>query len=603
MEKEKHSMEDLKNDFDLPKWFSDLWIDELLDGNQGQIQDHSYINLIFSLKQAIEETSLLVITNSDGKIAYVSKSFCEAIHYTKEDLLGIDYSSLQTNSRSQEKRELLNQKNLTDTSYRESVYRTKNGNPLILGVTIHPLLMEEEVGKFQAILLLHKDITRLKQAEKVIKEITAVDNLTGLPNRDRFERDVSERISFSSDHHLFVLFFIDLDRFKFYNDTLGHFTGDKLIQVIGQSLINLQYENLHVYRYGGDEFALLLDKPSSKREAHQLAQEILDLFQSPFQVRGNELFITASIGISIFPEMGKTYGEVVHQAEMAMQYAKEQGKNNIQWFHSSIRTVHDERLLLEKRLRIATERKHFELNYQPQIDLLQQEVIGVEALIRWKDKELGVISPALFIPLAEETGLIVSIGDWVLEEAMIQAKKWNDEGKPLRISVNISPIQFQRPDFVSKVKYNLKKTGLPPELLDLEITENDLMYNQEECLRTLERLKGLGIRISIDDFGTGYSSLSYLRRFPIDTLKIDQSFIKELLNNANDQAIVTSIIQLAHNMNLRVIAEGVETIDMVSFLCNRKCDEMQGFLYSKALPPEAVAPFIESTNPKKILSY
>ncbi|MBU9721875.1 MULTISPECIES: EAL domain-containing protein [Bacillaceae] len=590
MEKNTVIRNEIKDDFNLPKWFSDIW------QNNNNIQSEE-LKIIQTLKATLEETSLIVLTNNEGRIAYVSESFCSMMKYEKEELLGVYYSSLYEEPTIHNKGLLEQAVFSGELTSKDVVFRTKSGNPLIFRARVQPMIKNNDTGKLEVVLILHQDITRLKQAERVIKEISAIDYLTGLPNRDKFERDITFRIDEQGD---FILFFIDLDRFKFYNDTLGHFTGDKLIQVIAQSLINLNY-HFQVYRYGGDEFTIILDSPDTKQNAEMIAEEILELFHSPFIVKGNELYITASIGISYYPEYGTTYHEIVQQSEMAMHYAKEKGKNNVQWYHSSIRTKHDQKLLLEKRLRIATERKDFQLHYQPQIDLGKKEVVGVEALIRWNDKQLGVISPGTFIPLAEETGLIVAIGDWVLEEAMIQAKRWSDEGNPLRISINISPIQFQRPDFVKKVESNIFKTELTPELLDLEITENDLMYNRDECLRTLHLLKDLGIRISIDDFGTGYSSLSYLRKFPIDTLKIDQSFIKELVDNTNDQAIVTSIIQLAHNMNLRVIAEGVETVDMVSFLKDRKCDEMQGFLYSKPLPPKQLSEFIKSTNPQNVL--
>ncbi|MDQ0256547.1 diguanylate cyclase (GGDEF)-like protein/PAS domain S-box-containing protein [Evansella vedderi] len=584
-----------EGNLELPKWFNIL-----PNSDQKADQLSIYKKITLSLSKALEETSLLLVINNKGHILFVSTAFCELLQYREEDLIGADYFLLQHRSfRTESKGDFKNALTRNSTITLEMIPKRKNGNPVILQTTMMPLIE----GKGDLFLLVHQDVTRLKQAEKVIKELVAVDTLTGLPNRDKFERDISFLIEKGRDGNgsSFAILFIDLDRFKFYNDTLGHFTGDKLIQVIAQTLLSLDCKGLQVYRYGGDEFSLLLQFPESEQEIQTIAEELLQRFQSPFHVKGKELYITASIGISVYPELGTNYDELVHQAEMAMQYAKERGKDDFQWYHPSIRTEHDEKLFMEKRLRLATEKKRFTLVYQPQINLRTKKVVGVEALIRWNDNELGPIAPSVFIALAEETGLVIPIGDWVLEEACKQAKAWCNEGDALRMGINISPLQFQRPDFVSKVKHILRKTQLDPTLLDLEITENDLLYSRKESFKTLERLKELGITISIDDFGTGYSSLSYLRKFPIDTLKIDQSFIQELVENSNDQAIVTSIIQLAHNMNLKVIAEGVETKDMVDFLNERQCDEMQGFLYSKPLPGNEVTMFINQVNPEDAL--
>ncbi|SDZ03134.1 PAS domain S-box-containing protein/diguanylate cyclase (GGDEF) domain-containing protein [Evansella caseinilytica] len=595
----KKNMKQGKNEsFPIPNWLSGLWLAESVDHSDET--NHIYKDFLFTLKQVIEQTALLLLVDRQGYIIYASKEFCKAVNRKPEELTGGDYLSLQHDSMKEPVRNGLEtaaeQRRKTSL---ETTLLTKEGKPVITQTYVIPLI---NGGSYlNANLVVHQDMTRLRQAEKVMKEIVSMDNLTALPNRDKFERDMKMLIDQPQMDSTFAVLFIDLDRFKYYNDTLGHFTGDKLIQVIAQSLVNLRNQQLEIYRYGGDEFTLIFRAPESRREVQQLAEDILRIFKHPFVVSEKELFITASVGISVFPETGKSYNDIVSQAEMAMHYVKERGKDNFQFYQRYIRTEHDDKLLMEKRLRLAAERNDFQLYYQPQIDLREKKVIGMEALLRWNDKELGTISPTKFIPLAEETGLIIAIGDWVLEEACAQAKAWFDQGHRLRIGINISPIQFQRPDFVNKVKHILEKTGLPASLLDLEITENVLLYNREECFKTLERLKQCGITISIDDFGTGYSSLSYLRRFPIDTLKIDQSFIREVLENSNDQAIVTSIIQLAHNMNLRVIAEGVETTAMVLFLNDRDCDEMQGYLYSKPLPAEVVTTFIQQTNPEEVL--
>ncbi|MCR6095698.1 GGDEF domain-containing protein [Salipaludibacillus agaradhaerens] len=559
--------------------------------------------LPYCLKQAIEEVALIVLTDFSGRIVYMSDELLTKLDYLWRDVNGHHYINLiDTVSMKENVRKSLHDV-LHDGKKRtiETVHRKKDGTSVIFDTTFLPL-PQSKPSHDQLFLILHQDTTLLNKAEEMINDLVTLDLATGLRNRKQFDQDLANYVrKTENSRKQIAILFLDLDRFKFYNDTLGHVTGDKLIEAISKELKLFENNDVSVYRYDGDEFTVLINESNIGDSGMELAKAILNRFLKPFVVKGNELFITASIGIARCPETGTTASQLVQQAEAAMHYAKERGKGDYQLYFPSLKTHHTEKLLIETRLREALGGNSFTLSYQPQIDLKSKQVVGVEALIRWEDNVLGKISPVEFIPVAEETGLIVQIGDWVLQEACHQAKIWYDQGFHLRIGVNISPIQFQRPDFVEKVNGILQKTGLPPKYLDLEITENDLLYNRDECYKTLKRLKESGIKISIDDFGTGYSSLSYLRRFPIDTLKIDKSFIKEVIQNINDQAIVTSIIQLAHNMNMRVIAEGVETSDMVAFLNDRECDEMQGFLYSMPLKKEDVIPFINKTEPQKVL--
>jgi diguanylate cyclase (GGDEF)-like protein len=555
--------------------------------------------LPFCLKQAIEEVALIVLIDSSGRIIYISDELLTRLDYLWKDISGSHYINLIDTSLMKKSYT----KNLDDVFHAgkkstiETVHRKKDGTSVIFETTFFPLPQSKSYHD-QLFLILHQDMTLLNKAEEMINELVTLDLATGLRNRKQFDQDLAKyvRKTESSTQKIAILF-LDLDRFKFYNDTLGHVTGDKLIEAISKELKLFENSDVSVYRYDGDEFTILINESGADNVSVELAKTILNRFLKPFIVRENELFITASIGIARCPETGTTASQLVQQAEAAMHYAKERGKGDYQLYFPSLKTHHTEKLIIETRLREALGGASFTLSYQPQIDLKSKQVVGVEALIRWEDNVLGNVSPVEFIPVAEETGLIVQIGDWVLQEACQQAKVWYDQGCRLRIGVNISPIQFQRPDFVEKVKAILQQTGLPPKFLDLEITENDLLYNRDECYKTLKCLKESGIKISIDDFGTGYSSLSYLRRFPIDTLKIDKSFIKDVIQNINDQAIVTSIIQLAHNMNMRVIAEGVETSDMMVFLNDRECDEMQGFLYSMPLKKGDVVPFITDNRP------
>lgn len=597
----KKQLESKVQEKDFVEMLKNIWDNRGKEENKRE--PYSFLlPVIQVLKQAVEQISYVVLIDQSGKVVYASPDYLSLLYETGEPVIDQNYYDVIRPSADQDYIE-----DLAEAIDRQVILKIKGERsrqfdyPVILESSIFPVIDTEE-GVI-ATLLLHQDITPLAEAEETIKELVTVDVLTGLKNRKQFDSDLNKIIqSAGKTKSKAGVLFIDLDRFKYYNDTLGHFTGDKLIQEISRNLRQFEGYGYQVYRYGGDEFSIIVNEMNSNHTLEELAGKLLKLFQLPFTVQGSELFITASIGFSMFPETGRTVSDLVQQAEMAMHVAKERGKDDYQKYLPNLSTERDERLMMEKRLRIAVEKKTFNLFYQPQIDLKRKRVVGLEALIRWTDKKLGYVSPGVFIPIAEESGLIIAIGDWVLEQACIQAKKWCDEGFEMRMGINISPIQFQRPDFVSKVKYILKETALNPELLDLEITENVLLYNREECHRTLERLKELGISISIDDFGTGYSSLSYLRRFPIDTLKIDQSFICEVLDNSNDQAIVTSIIQLAHNMNMRVIAEGVETSAMIPFLNDRDCDEMQGYLYSKPLPAEQVSSFVRDTEPADVLA-
>ncbi|WP_184664794.1 EAL domain-containing protein [Texcoconibacillus texcoconensis] len=540
-------------------------------------------------RTSLDQAAFFVITDERGTIKYASPSFCGRLKFQKEALLGEDYISLKKMFYNDRDKHLLQE--AIEKGYEktvETVQKTNRGDMLSLRIVVVPVRLSGRDFR----IILHHDETHEQRMLDEMEKLQHIDFMTNLPNRAKFERDVKGSLQNEDQDH-FALFFIDVDRFKFFNDTLGHYIGDQLILRIANTLNTLANDQVTVYRYGGDEFVLYMAYPNDKKHVDEMAKQIIEMFQKPFVVEGHELHLSASIGVTCYPDYGLEFDELVHQSDTAMQYAKETGKNHYQYFSSTLKTAHSEKLKIEKQLRKAVDYGNFELYFQPQIDLSQKEVFGVEALLRWNDPTLGNISPGQFIPIAEETGLIIPMGDWVIEQACQKAKQWVDRGLfNIQMAINISPLQFQRPDFVEKIRHVLRKTGLPPSYLDLEITENDLIYDREESFHTLERLKELGIRISIDDFGTGYSSFSYLKHFPIDTLKIDQSFIKDLTSNPQDQAIVTSIIDLAQNMNLRVIAEGVETEDIVRFLNERNCYEMQGFLYSKPLPEKDLERFM-----------
>jgi diguanylate cyclase (GGDEF)-like protein/PAS domain S-box-containing protein len=432
------------------------------------------------------------------------------------------------------------------------------------------------------------DITERKWAEDQIKDIAYHDALTGLPNRLLFNDRLSMALAQAHRHNQrLAVLFLDLDRFKVINDSLGHTLGDRLLQAVGERLVFSVREGDTVARLGGDEFTLLLPGAGRPLDLAKFAEKVLEALKQPFGLEGHELFVTASMGISLYPEDGIDPETLVKNADTAMYRAKDQGRDNYQLYTAAMNATALERLGMENALRKALIQGELEIYYQPLLDLASGTVYGVEALLRWRHPERGLILPAEFIPLAEITGLIVPMGPWILKTACAQAKKWQDAGHPqLCLSVNLSARQFQQPDLVELVTRVLDETGLPPRSLELEITESNAMQNAETTTQTLRALKALGVRLSIDDFGIGYSSLSYLKRLPIDTLKIDQSFVRDMTTDADDAAIVTAVIAMAQTLKLAVVAEGVEVEEQLAFLAARRCDRMQGFLFSRPLPAE-----------------
>ncbi len=452
-----------------------------------------------------------------------------------------------------------------------------------------------------------QDITERKRAEEQIYNLAYFDSLTGLPNRLLFKEHLGHALAHATrTNKVAAILFLDLDRFKQINDTLGHSIGDKLLQRVAECLVICvrkcdtigrgRGDDLasSVSRLGGDEFTVLLTDIDTVQEAARVALRIINTVSQPFNLDGHEVIITTSIGISLYPDDGKDVVTLIKNADTAMYHAKDQGRNNFQFYNQSMNSTAYERLVLENHLRKALEREEFVLYYQPQFDIATAEILGVEALIRWRHPDLGMVSPAVFIPLAEETGLIIQIDEWVLKTACAQNKAWQEAGlPPIIMAVNLSGQNFIRKNLLGIIARIIDDTRLDPHYLELELTESVLMKNARETATTLRVLKDMGLHISIDDFGTGYSSLSYLKRFPLDTLKIDQSFIREVTSDPDNAAITTAIIAMAHSLKLRVVAEGVETEEQLAFLRDHGCQAMQGFLYSRPLPAAEVVQFIQ----------
>ena len=453
-----------------------------------------------------------------------------------------------------------------------------------------------------------QDITERKHAEEKMHYLAMYDGLTGLPNRQLFHEQLEQVVARARRNgERVAAMFIDLDRFKRINDTLGHATGDMLLREVSVRLNNCvrttDYVGLanepitsegHVARLAGDEFTVTLDALRDPQDAARVARRIIADLSRPFMLSGQEVVVTASVGIAVYPADGEEAEILLKNADVAMYQAKSLGRNTYQFFAGEMNSAAVERLRLENDLRRAMERGQLALHYQIKIDARDGGIVGVEALMRWRHPELGMVPPVRFIPIAEDIGLIVSLGEWVLEEACRQIKAWCDAGLPrVAMAVNLASPSFRQPDLVEKVASALRRHGVHPAELCIEATESILMRDADATMTTLKQLRELGVKLSIDDFGTGYSSLSYLRRFPIDQLKIDRSFVNELAVNNDDAAIITAIASLARSLNLDVVAEGVETVEQARLLAEQGCHIMQGYFFGKPVPAEDLTKLLE----------
>ena len=519
----------------------------------------------------------------DGRILEVNDSLARIFGYEREELLNQTSYSLYFNrdDRQRVMARLSEQRSLSNIEVR---MRRRDGSPVWVLENM-TLLDSAEGGIIEGTII---DITERKAAQEQVEYQAYHDVLTGLPNRLLFRDRIGVALAHARRARRAVaVMFLDLDQFKLVNDTLGHTVGDGLLQAAAERLVSCVRGDDTVARMGGDEFTILLSDIPDTRGAATVAQKVLDSISEPIDVDGHELFVTTSIGIAIFPDDGMDAETLLKNADRAMYRAKEAGRNNYQFATNAIAEGAAARLSIERSLHHAFDRKEFVIHYQPMIEIGTRRVVGAEALIRWMSPELGLMAPDDFIPVAEETGLILPIGEWVLRTACAQMKSWHNAGhNELNIAVNLSARQFQQRDLTATIERILQETGLPASALDIEITESTAMHNAELSLSIMTRLKQMGVRISIDDFGTGYSSLSYLKRFPIDTVKIDQNFVRDLAQGTNDGAIISAVISMARALKLRVVAEGVETEEQLAFLRRQHCETIQGFLYSRPLPAE-----------------
>lgn len=542
-------------------------------------------------------TSTIAVIDRDGKIMMINRKGCELLEMSEEEILGKPVISLFTRDFRDDvavQLQLLENK-VSDTVEFDAAIVNAKDETVYIACGAAPFYRESKIGGF---VMSAENITLRKEAEQQIKQLAYFDNLTGLPNRllfnDRLERalDLARRYK-----DIAAVMFIDMDNFKLVNDTLGHRIGDLLLKEVAKRLqqcirktdtichIGDEAPAEMVARLGGDEFTILLTKIRQYEDAVLVAQRIFELMAKPMYLDGNELYATMSLGISIYPNDGTDIETLLRNADAAMYHAKSLGRNTFQFYREAMNETATTRLRIENNLHKALDRREFQLYYQPQMDLHSDEIVGMEALIRWMQPEMGIIMPTDFISIAEENGLIIPITEWVLNTACQQNKMWHQAGfDTMRVSVNISPQLFKGGNLPDMVANALDTVGLESRFLELEITESVMVYNFEATMRQLQQLKEMGVFISIDDFGTGYSSFNYLKMLPIDAVKIDRSFIHELLDKTEDAAIIRAIIATAHTLNLRVVAEGVETADQLAFLTSNGCDESQGYLVSKPVP-------------------
>lgn len=540
-----------------------------------------------SLSQAVEQSAnAILITNTDSRIEYVNKSFSRLTGYGQQEIIGQTPAILRSNETPKGLiEEIWNELKTSGEWHGKIQNRRKNGSLYWSQQAI--FCIRNDQGEVVRYVSTSEDQTELHEAQETIKKLAFYDPLTQLPNRrllsDRFQQEFM-RYERNQDGCL-ATFLLDLDNFKTVNDSLGHNVGDSLLKRVATILKNCVRQQDTVARLGGDEFAIIISGASIERLT-DIADSIVRSLSEPMELEGRTVQVGASVGIALYPQDADTSDELLRNADLAMYHAKSQGKNNFQYYRDDLNTKAHDRLLLENRIRSAIDKEYFQLYYQPQVDLASGEVIGLEALIRWIDPDRGVISPAEFIPLAEDTGMIGRIGDWVIETACKEVQKIHAAGlQGIKVAVNVSAHQFRKGEHLCEVIQNsLAKYELDPQYLSLELTESILIEDINGTIKSLNDLKGLNITLAVDDFGTGYSSLSYLKSFPIDVLKIDQTFIRDILVDDSDKAIVTAIIAMAKQLDLHVLAEGVETKEHNDFLKDYNCDYAQGYFYCKPIP-------------------
>lgn len=554
---------------------------------------------IRKLSSAMEKVAdSIFITDADGVIEYVNSAFVIVTGYERDEAIGQSPRIMKSGSHDEKFYAQIWEALLRGEVYRNVIVnRRKDGRLYHEAVTITPLT--DTQGKVTHFISSGKDMSESIQAQERLHHLAHHDALTGLPNRVLFVERLKHALQRANHRKRAVaVMFLDMDRFKMVNDTLGHEAGDRLLQAMAARLLACVREGDTIARFGGDEFAGLLNDVASPEDVAPIVGKFLEALAPPFVIDGHELFVGGSIGVSLYPDDGTDPQTLMKNADTAMYSAKQRGGNSSEFYYAGMNENALARLSLETGLRHALDRQEFSVQYQPQIDLKNGEVVGFEALLRWDRPDGGPVSPKVFIPILEETGLIVAVGEWMLRTACEQHRAWRAVGlPPLRMAVNISSRQFEGGDLTETLRRVLQDAAMPAEFLELEITESILMKNAARDMEALQTLNALGMRFAIDDFGTGYSSLTYLKRFPIDILKIDKAFVRDITDNGDDAAIVRAIITMAQSLGIQALAEGVETREQVEFLRHQGCDLIQGYYFSPPLSASEAERFLVEKRP------
>lgn len=526
---------------------------------------------------------IILLIREDGRIMEANRAAVEAYSYKYHELLTMNIEDLRA-SRFNCVMPFDTKEEYSKGILFETLHKRKDGTTFYVEVSSKGTIFNGDYVLLDII----RDITDRKINEEKLHRLAYYDPVTDLPNKKHFSEYILKALNEAKEKdEMIAVLFIDLDRYKKVNDTMGHLIGDKLLKEAADRFRTLTNDSVFAARVGGDEFIFIVSHIKSAEEAAELAYKILTIIKNPFYFEEQKIHITTSIGISLYPMHGEDDVTLMKNADMSMYRVKSSGRNNYEFYTTGINKEAYENIVIENSLHHAVENNELVLHYQPKFNALTGKVIGMEALVRWENPKLGLVPPVKFITLAEENGLIIPIGKWVLKNACIQNKLWQDLGyAPMRVAVNLSVRQFEENNLIEVVDEILKETGLQPQYLELEVTETIAMKNMELIVKNLRKLKAMGIHIALDDFGTGYSSLKYLRNIPVDTLKIDRSFISDISSNSSYSAILDAIIDIAKKLELGIIAEGVETEEQSSFLIDKKCYEMQGFLFSKPITKE-----------------
>ncbi len=544
---------------------------------------HAERSLRLSAKVFEHSGEAILITDADNRIVSINPAFTKITGYRLQDVRGKSPDILSSGNQDDNFYQAMWNALEQEGHWQGEVWnRRKNGEIYPEWLTI--TTMKDEHGRMTNYIGIFSDITERKKTEESIRYLAQHDALTGLPNRLLLTDRLSQALMAANRNGTsFAVMFIDLDRFKNINDSLGHKAGDLLLQEVGKRLTSSMRTTDTVSRQGGDEFVILAPAIEDAESVAYLASKLIEILSRPYRIDNHDLTVTPSIGITLYPQDGGDVETLLKNADAAMYSAKNSGRNNFRFFTQDMNMRALEFLLMENNLRTALERREFILHYQPQVDAESGVLIGVEALVRWKHPEFGMVSPDKFIPIAEESGLILQLGEWVLNEACRQGKVWQDAGYCVPIAVNLSAIQFHRTDIIQSVRLALELSEFDPRYLELEVTESAIMQTAEKVIDILNELKAMGVKLAVDDFGTGYSSLSYLKRFPIDKLKVDQSFVRDIVIDEDDAQICCAVIGLAHSLRLSVVAEGVEHEAQLAYLRGKNCNAVQGYLVSRPL--------------------